>query len=116
PTSTATPSGSRHSVTSTLRFEPSVSMERTRPPLSSSTNKLPICLLLARLGVCLGNGAADAQSVDFRCIEPQLLEQLVVVLAELGCAPCGGFGDAGDPNGAANGRGQIAAGALQRHN
>src|SRR5262245_9759147 len=41
-TSTATPSGSRHSVTMTLRSEPSGFTESTRLPLASRTNKRPV--------------------------------------------------------------------------
>src|SRR5438034_3980096 len=41
-TSTAMPSGSRHSVTMTLRSEPSGFSESTRLPLASRTNKRPI--------------------------------------------------------------------------
>src|SRR6266851_4718233 len=114
-TSTATPSGYRQSVTSTLRFEPSVFMERTRPPLRSSTNKLPICFLLARLGVCLGYGAVDAQALDLRRVEPQFLEDLVVVFAELRGALRRDFRDTVHLNGTANRRGQASSGALQRN-
>src|ERR1700732_3960970 len=41
-TSTAMPSGSRHSVTMTLRSEPSGFTESTRLPLASRTNSRPI--------------------------------------------------------------------------
>src|SRR5258706_2744441 len=114
-TATATPSGYRQSVTSTRRFEPSVFMERTRPPLRSSTNKLPICLLLARLGVRLGDGAVDAQGLDRRGVETQLLEELVVVFTKLRGALRRDLRDTVHLNWTADRRGQASAGALQRN-
>src|SRR5258705_9621829 len=90
-------------------------MERTRPPLRSSTNKLPMCLLLGRLGVCLGDDGVDAQGLDRRLVETQLFEDFVVVFAELRGAFRRDFRDTVHSKGTADRRGQVSSGALQRN-
>src|SRR5260221_3742449 len=63
---------------------------------------------------CLGNGAARAQTIDFGRVESQFLENLVVVLSDFRSALCGHFGDAMHLDGTADGRSNLAAGALDR--
>src|SRR5262249_46005862 len=64
-------------------------------------------------GFC--DSTARAQLLDAARVKSQLLEDLVGVLAEVGSAPRRYFGDTVHLNRAADGRGQLAACAFERH-
>src|SRR5437870_13649887 len=116
------PSGSRHSVTMTLRSEPSGFSESTRLPLASRTNKRPVgtrptdarsdcedlsCVMFCPFIVSRAanaelllwmldarDGTARAEALDFGSTEPELFENLFVVFAERRGAPGRHFRDA----------------------
>src|SRR6516164_1474450 len=76
------------------------------------------CSLASSLGrAFLGfwHGTACAQALDPLRVKSQLSEDLVGVLAEVGSAPRRHLGDAVHLNGAADGRGQLAAGTFERN-
>src|SRR5689334_12060420 len=58
---------------------------------------------------------ARAEAVDFGRAEPELFENLFVVLTKRRGAPCWHFRDAVHLNGTANRRVQLAAGAFERN-
>src|SRR6266852_5581575 len=71
--------------------------------------------MLSRRRLGFWDGAARTQAVDVCRVEPQLLENLLVVLSELRGALCGHFGDAMHLNRTADRRGQLAAGTVERN-
>src|SRR5437868_8831087 len=58
---------------------------------------------------CFRNCAACAQAIDFGYVESQLLQNLLVVLADIRRALCGHFGDAVHLNRTADRRSNLAA-------
>src|SRR5579863_2756907 len=74
-----------------------------------------IACLLCRAHFRLWNGAARAQAVDFGRIEPELPEQLFVVLTQFRGAPGRHLRDAVHLDRAADGQGELVAGAFDRN-
>src|SRR5262245_18223976 len=61
------------------------------------------------------HSAARTQALDAISVKPQLLEDLIGVLAEPGRAPCRHLGDTMHLDWAADRRGELAAGAFERN-
>src|SRR5712672_1269192 len=72
-------------------------------------------MALRRALLCFRNGATRPQAVDFIRAEAELLENFLVVLAEVGRAACGLLCDAMHLYRAADRRGELAAGAFERN-
>src|ERR1700747_3580053 len=62
-----------------------------------------------------GNGTACTQTADFGCAESELLQNLLVVFANLWGARVGHLGEAMQLDRTADRRCQLAAGALKRN-
>src|SRR5229473_449848 len=70
---------------------------------------------LNRMFLCLRNGTARTQTIDFGRAESELPENLLVVLSDLRGALRGHFGDAMHLKRARDGGRQLAAGAIERN-
>src|ERR1700682_1569827 len=70
---------------------------------------------LSRMFLCLRNGTAFMQTIDFARAEAELPENLVVVFSNLRGALGGHLGDAMHLKRAADGGRQLAAGAIERN-
>src|SRR6478672_10494838 len=73
-------------------------------------------VVLSRMFLCLRNGTARTQTIDFGHAESQLPENFLVVFANLRGALRGYFGDAMDLKRAADGGRQLATGTFERNN
>ena len=74
-----------------------------------------LSLLRFRRIPCFRNGAARAEAVDFARTETNLSQDLLIVLAEFRGAPGRRLRHAVHLDGAADRRGQLAAGAFERN-
>src|SRR5215470_10501388 len=98
-----------------------LSWTRRMPSVRSVIMSLMVCSfslsVRPALGVFLGfsHGAACTQALDAVRVKPQLLEELIGVLAEPGRAPRRHLGDAMHLDWAADRRGELAARAFERN-
>src|SRR6266436_8841563 len=70
---------------------------------------------LSGLSLCPRYGAAGMKLFDLASVEPELPENVVIVLAEVGRTACGFLCNAVHLHGAADRRGQLASRALERN-
>src|SRR5216683_5669928 len=96
------------------RFNSTRRMPSERSVMISSTVYL-VCRTLRGALLAIGNGGTGVQAVDFDGAETELLQDLVVVLADVRRPPGWRLGDAVHLDRTADGRGELAARPFEGH-